>query len=126
MLPDGTINPGDMTSFNHYALGAVADWMHRTIAGISPLQPGYQSVLIAPIPGGTLTSAEATVHTPVGTVAASWTRNADTVTINVELPDDVTGVLRLPEQPDRTLHPGHTSVIVPNITKATDALLSGH
>ena len=33
MLPDGTINPGEMTSFNHYALGAVADWMHRTIGG---------------------------------------------------------------------------------------------
>ena len=36
MLPDGSINPGEMTSFNHYALGAVADWMHRTIGGIAP------------------------------------------------------------------------------------------
>ena len=33
MLPDGTINPGEMTSFNHYALGAVADWLHRTVGG---------------------------------------------------------------------------------------------
>ena len=41
MLPDGSINPGEMTSFNHYALGAVADWMHRTIGGIAPLDPGY-------------------------------------------------------------------------------------
>ena len=41
MLPDGTINPGQMTSFNHYALGAVADWMHRVIGGIAPLEPGY-------------------------------------------------------------------------------------
>ena len=41
MLPDGTINPGEMTSFNHYALGAVADWMHRTIGGIAPAEPGY-------------------------------------------------------------------------------------
>ena len=48
MLPDGTINPGQMTSFNHYALGAVADWMHRTIGGIAPLAPGYAEVLIAP------------------------------------------------------------------------------
>ena len=52
MLPDGTINPGEMTSFNHYALGAVADWMHRTIGGIAPLEPGYSKVLIAPQPGG--------------------------------------------------------------------------
>ena len=48
MLPDGTINPGQMTSFNHYALGAVADWMHQIIGGIVPLEPGYSKVLIAP------------------------------------------------------------------------------
>ena len=58
MLPDGTINPGEMTSFNHYALGAVADWMHRTIGGIAPAEPGYAKVLVAPRPGGGLTWAE--------------------------------------------------------------------
>ena len=42
MLPDGTVNPGQMTSFNHYALGAVADWIHRTIGGIAPLEPGMR------------------------------------------------------------------------------------
>ncbi len=36
MLPDGKVNPGEMTSFNHYALGAVADWLHRTAAGLAP------------------------------------------------------------------------------------------
>ena len=35
MLPDGSINPGEMTSFNHYAFGAVADWLHRTVAGLA-------------------------------------------------------------------------------------------
>ena len=45
MLPDGTVNPGEMTSFNHYALGSVADWLHRVVAGISPLAPGYREVL---------------------------------------------------------------------------------
>ncbi len=45
MLPDGTINPGEMTSFNHYALGAVADWIHRTVGGLAPLEPGYSTVL---------------------------------------------------------------------------------
>ena len=47
MLPDGTINPGQMTSFNHYALGAVAYWMYQIIGGIAPLEPGYSKVLIA-------------------------------------------------------------------------------
>ena len=41
LLPDGSVNPGEMTSFNHYALGAVADWLHRTVAGLAPAAPGY-------------------------------------------------------------------------------------
>ncbi len=51
MLPDGTINPGEMTSFNHYALGAVADWMHRTIGGLSPAEPGTPPCASPPGPG---------------------------------------------------------------------------
>ena len=42
MLPDGSINPGDMTSFNHYALGAVADFLHRSVAGLSSDAPGWE------------------------------------------------------------------------------------
>ena len=41
LLADGSVNPGEMTSFNHYALGAVADWLHRTVAGLAPDEPGY-------------------------------------------------------------------------------------
>ena len=37
--PDKTINPGQMTSFNHYAFGAVADWLHRVLAGLAPAEP---------------------------------------------------------------------------------------
>ena len=44
MLPDGTIHPGGMTCFDHYALGAVADWMHRVIAGVETAEPGYSRV----------------------------------------------------------------------------------
>ena len=68
MLPDGTINPGQMTSFNHYALGAVADWMHQTIGGCRPLEPGYAKVLIAPQPGGGLTWARTSLETRHGPV----------------------------------------------------------
>ena len=57
MLPDGSINPGEMTSFNHYAFGAVADWMHRSVGGLAPLEPGYRRILVAPQPGGGLTWA---------------------------------------------------------------------
>ena len=46
-----------MTSFNHYALGSVADWLHRTIGGLAPLEPGYRRFRVAPRPGGGLTHA---------------------------------------------------------------------
>ena len=72
MLPDGTINAGEMTSFNHYALGAVADWMHRTIGGLVPTQPGYQAVRIAPRPGGGLTWASTALETRHGRLEVSW------------------------------------------------------
>ncbi len=51
MLPDGSINPGDMTSFNHYAFGAVADWLHRTVAGLAPAAPGLPAAARGTPPG---------------------------------------------------------------------------
>src|SRR4029079_13833778 len=68
MLPDGSINPGDMTSFNHYAFGAVADWLHRVVAGLAPAGPGYARVLVAPRPGGGITWARGSLATPHGLV----------------------------------------------------------
>ena len=57
LLPDGSVNPGEMTSFNHYALGSVADWMHQTIGGIRPDGPGYRRLRFSPIPGRGVSSA---------------------------------------------------------------------
>jgi alpha-L-rhamnosidase len=109
MLPDGTINPGEMTSFNHYALGAVADWMHRVVGGIAPLAPGYSEVLIAPQPGGGLTEAQTALETPHGRIAVSWTVSDDQFTVEVDIPAGVTGVLRLHGEDDQPLEAGHVS-----------------
>ena len=96
MLPDGTINPGQMTSFNHYALGAVADWMHRAIGGIAPLEPGYARVLVAPQPGGGLTWARTSLETRHGLVSVAW-RQGDELTLDVGIPDQVAALVRLPD-----------------------------
>lgn len=77
LLDDGTVNPGEMTSFNHYAFGAVADWMHRTIGGLVPLAPGYSAVRIDPQPGGDLTWARVAIDTPGGLIAVTWSREPD-------------------------------------------------
>jgi alpha-L-rhamnosidase len=97
ILPDGTINPGEMTSFNHYALGAVADWLHRTVGGIAPAEPGYRVVRVAPRPGGGLTWAECSLDTPRGRVAVTW-RLGPTGALDVEVtvPDGVTAQIDVP------------------------------
>jgi alpha-L-rhamnosidase len=94
--PDGTINPGGMTSFNHYALGAVADWMHRVVAGLAPAEPGYRVVDFRPQPGGGLTHASATHETPYGTASISWIRDGDTLTVSVAVPIGAEGIVELP------------------------------
>jgi len=96
MLPDGTINPGEMTSFNHYALGAVADWMHRTIGGIAPLAPAYAKVLVEPRPGGGLTWARAGLDTRHGRIETSWSLEGHAFTLEVTVPEGVTAMVRLP------------------------------
>ena len=109
MLPDGSINPGEMTSFNHYALGAVADWMHRTVAGIAPASPGYDRVLFAPRPGGDLSWAAASLETRHGLVAIRWERSEAGVLIETTLPEGVEGVLSLPDGSELSVSAGKSA-----------------
>ena len=96
MLPDGTINPGDMTSFNHYALGAVADFLHRVVAGLAPAAPGWTDIRFAPIPGGGLTRAAAEYDSVAGTARSAWERSGTTLTIEVTVPPGTTGTIVVP------------------------------
>ncbi|WP_245631529.1 alpha-L-rhamnosidase [Curtobacterium ammoniigenes] len=109
MLPDGSINPGEMTSFNHYALGAVADWMHRVVGGIAPLAPGYAKALIAPQPGGGLTEVETSLKTRHGVLRVRWAIIDGELTVETEIPDGIEATLRLPGEADRPLESGTTT-----------------
>ena len=97
MLPDGSINPGEMTSFNHYALGAVADWMQRTIGGIAPTAPGYRTVSIAPVPGGGLTDVRASLETGYGRIGTAWRLDGTSFTLDLVVPVGVTASVVLPD-----------------------------
>ncbi|TDE08334.1 alpha-L-rhamnosidase [Jiangella asiatica] len=109
LLPDGTVNPGTMTSFNHYALGAVADWMHRVVAGLAPAEPGYRRIRFAPRPGGGLTSAAARHLTPYGEAAISWRLDGRDLHVDAVVPVGAEAVLQLNGRDDETLPPGtHT------------------
>ncbi|MCB8924894.1 MAG: family 78 glycoside hydrolase catalytic domain [Ardenticatenaceae bacterium] len=96
MLPDGSINSGEMTSFNHYALGAVADWMHRTIGGLAPIEPGYRHLSISPKPGGGLTQATVRHRTPYGMVKSAWKIEDGTFNLSVLIPPNTTAFVSLP------------------------------
>lgn len=96
MLPDGTINPGDMTSFNHYALGAVAGFLHRVVAGLTPLTAGWSHIRIAPVPGGGLTRAEARYDSVLGPASSAWHRDGEVFTLTVEIPQGATAEVQLP------------------------------
>jgi alpha-L-rhamnosidase len=106
LLPDGDVNPGTMTSFNHYALGAVADWLHRVVGGLAPAAPGYRVVRFAPQPGGGLTSASARHRTPYGEASIAWQVEGDRLVVEVRVPVGATGVLELPGIPPETLAHG--------------------
>ena len=111
MLPDGTINPGQMTSFNHYAFGAVAYWMHQTIGGMAPLEPGYSRVLIAPQPGGDIRWARSSLESRHGKISVSWSQDHDgPIELDVAVPDGVTALVQLPGTPAQELGRGQHHV----------------
>lgn len=98
--PDGSINPSGMTSLNHYALGAVVDWMHRTIGGLEAIEPGYRRMRIAPRPGGGLTHAELRHAIAHGEVRIEWRIEGTQAFLDVNIPDSTTAEVTLPLHPD--------------------------
>ncbi|KAM5342220.1 hypothetical protein ACJ41O_015251 [Fusarium nematophilum] len=96
MLPDGTLNASNMTSFNHYALGAVANWMHTTIAGIQPLEPGWKRIRISPVPGATVSSCHARFLSPYGQVDVRWEVRGDEMHLTATIPGNTEAEIMLP------------------------------
>lgn len=100
---DGTDN---MISFNHYAFGAVGDFLYRRVAGIEPVEGGYKKFKIAPLVGGGLTSANASVNTPYGTASVSWKKDSDNFTIEVSVPVGTNCELVMPSGEVKILQSG--------------------
>jgi alpha-L-rhamnosidase len=96
LLQDGTVNPGEMTSFNHYALGAIADFLHRYVAGLAPAAPAYRRIAIAPHPGGGLTHARARHRTPYGIAEVGWRLADGQLHVEATVPPNTSAVVTLP------------------------------
>jgi alpha-L-rhamnosidase len=96
--PDGSFQDVGMNSFNHYAYGAIGDWMYRVVAGIErdEAAPGYKHIFIQPRPGGGLTDAKASVASMYGLVAAGWEIREGKMTVEIAVPVNTTATVRLP------------------------------
>jgi alpha-L-rhamnosidase len=98
LKPDGSFQDAGMNSFNHYAYGAIGEWMYRVVAGleVDPAKPGYKHVLVQPRPGGGLTSAEARLETLYGEAASGWALADGKATVSATFPPNTHGTVRLP------------------------------
>lgn len=96
MLEDGSINPGEMTSFNHYSLGSVADWLHREVGGLAAAEPGYRRIRIAPRPLDQLEHAGAEHETAYGRTASGWRRDGSEIVVTAIVPPNTKAEVLLP------------------------------
>jgi alpha-L-rhamnosidase len=104
LRPDGSVptaslggTGSSMVSFNHYAYGAVADWLHRTVAGLAPGEPGYRHVVVRPRPGGRLSAAGAELMSRFGRTRVDWRVERETLRVDVEIPPNATASIDLPD-----------------------------
>lgn len=86
-------------SFNHYLMGSVVGWLFSHVAGIYTLKPGYEKVLIKPLPGGTLTYVKCSYKSSAGLIESSWNIDDNTFYLSIDVPVD-TEV----HMPDGTIH----------------------
>ena len=98
--------PAGMNSFNHYAYGAVGEWMYAVIGGIRSEAPGFKKILFAPEPGGGLTSAECRLDTPQGRAECRWHLRGLTLRGEIVVPPATTAELQLPGRRPRKLSCG--------------------
>lgn len=97
--PDGSFWSTDMNSYNHYAYGAVVDWLYTKAAGIAydETAPGYKKIRIRPVPDKRIGYVDASVDTVYGIVKSAWNYDGDTIRFTVTVPPNTTAVFETPD-----------------------------
>ena len=96
MLPNGMVNSNSMVSFNHYAYGAIGDWLYRWAAGLQEAAPGFRKIRVKPYLNDHFTLMKAEERTPYGLASSAWTLDGDAVTLTVEIPANTTAEVYVP------------------------------
>ena len=96
--PDGSFQNKGMNSFNHYAYGAIGEWLYRVVAGIEidEHNPGYKHIIIQPHPGGGLTHTRARLDSMYGPIESGWCLDENVMKVDIEVPPNTTTTVRLP------------------------------
>ncbi len=96
--PDSTFQTPGMNSFNHYAYGAIGDWMYRVMCGLDTddKETGYKKIIIKPHPGNQLTFAKASLDTYYGQVKVQWNKDSTQFKLAVDIPANTTATIYLP------------------------------
>ncbi len=96
--PDGTFQTPGMNSFNHYAYGAIGDWMYRVVTGIDTEEssPGYKSIVIKPHLDNRLTQAASEYKTGYGLIKSAWKTTDQAITLEVEVPANTKATIYIP------------------------------
>lgn len=95
--PDGSFQTPGMNSYNHYAYGAIGEWMYKNIAGIQSSLPGYKKFTIKPIPGGKLLWAEASFESVYGKISSSWKIESGKFKLKVSIPANTSAEVFVPD-----------------------------
>lgn len=118
---DGTFETPTMNSYNHYAYGAIGDWMYRDVAGIDTREdaPGYKQIVIKPTIGGNLTNVAADYETNYGKVSSHWKLDAGNLLLDVEIPANTTATIYIPGNTNNAILEGGKAIAsVPGIKMA--------
>lgn len=122
LKPDGSFGDVGMNSFNHYAYGAVGNWMYQNIGGISATSAGYKTSVIAPIVGGGLTSGSGSLDSVYGRIASKWSMTADGLNLKATVPANTTSIIRIPAVSKWAITEGDRELdSVAGVTKVTEA-----
>lgn len=120
MLPNGDINPGSMTSFNHYALGSVANWIHGVVGGLKIIEAGWKQFSVKPIPGGDLIWAKISLESPYGLIKCEWEIIEGLVKATIVVPPNTRAEIALPGLKGRWVGSGMHFLQAPFIGKTRE------
>ncbi len=98
--PDGSMPHPGQNSMNHYAYGAIGDWMYRKIGGINQLEAGYRRFYIKPMFVRGIEEARTELETPYGRIVSFWSCRNKKIRIEVSVPANTTALIYLPEKED--------------------------